>query len=54
MIVTAQEDLTEVVGELTAQQGNDFSKIQDCFKLRMKLTSANVDEVIQMCSSAQE
>lgn len=47
LIVTAQEDMETVVGEFDRQQGNDFTKIQARFKTRMKLTSANVDEVIQ-------
>jgi hypothetical protein len=47
VIVTAQEDMTSVVGEMSNQQGNDFSKIQARFANRMKLTSADVDEVIQ-------
>ncbi|MHB1563766.1 MAG: BREX system P-loop protein BrxC [Leptospirillum sp.] len=47
VIVTAQEDMGTVVGELGKQQGNDFSKIQDRFANRMKLTSADVAEVIQ-------
>ncbi len=47
VIVTAQEDMNTVVGEMGKQQGNDFTKIQDRFKNRMKLTSADVDEVIR-------
>ncbi|MDA3971819.1 MAG: BREX system P-loop protein BrxC [Desulfobulbaceae bacterium] len=47
VIVTAQEVLDDVVGEMTKKQANDFSKIQARFANRMKLTSANVDEVIQ-------
>jgi hypothetical protein len=47
VIVTAQEDMGTVVGEMGKQQGNDFSKIQDRFANRMKLTSADVAEVIQ-------
>lgn len=47
IIVTAQEELDSVIGEMVGQQGYDFSKIQDRFDIRMKLTSANVDEVIQ-------
>lgn len=47
VIVTAQEDMGTVVGEMGKQQGNDFSKIQARFATRMKLTSQNVDEVIQ-------
>lgn len=47
VIVTAQEDMSSVVGEMTVQQGNDFSKIQARFSNRLKLTSADVAEVIQ-------
>lgn len=47
IIVTAQEDMNAVVGEVGAQQGNDFSKIQARFANRMKLTGADVAEVIQ-------
>lgn len=47
VIVTAQEDMGTVVGEMGNQQGNDFSKIQARFANRMKLTSADVAEVIQ-------
>ncbi|MEA1969806.1 MAG: BREX system P-loop protein BrxC, partial [Thermodesulfobacteriota bacterium] len=47
IIVTAQEDMNTVVGEMGKQQSNDFSKIQARFENRMKLTSADVAEVIQ-------
>ncbi|HAT1978996.1 TPA: BREX system P-loop protein BrxC [Legionella pneumophila] len=47
VIVTAQEDMGTVVGEMSKQQGNDFTKIQARFNNRMKLTSADVAEVIQ-------
>ena len=47
LVVTAQEDMDTVVGEFGRQQSDDFSKIQARFRTRMKLTSANVDEVIQ-------
>lgn len=47
VIVTAQEDMNAVVGEVGTQQANDFSKIQARFANRMKLTSADVAEVIQ-------
>ncbi len=47
VIVTAQEDMGKVVGEMGQQQGNDFSKIQARFANRMKLTSADLAEVIQ-------
>ncbi|MFZ4438677.1 MAG: BREX system P-loop protein BrxC [Syntrophales bacterium] len=47
IIVTAQEEMKDVVGEMNNQQGNDFTKIQARFASRMKLTSADVAEVIQ-------
>lgn len=47
VFVTSQEDMDKVVGDRTKQQGNDFSKIQARFKTRMKLTSADVEEVIR-------
>jgi len=47
LIVTSQEDMDDVIGELGSHQSNDFSKIQDRLKCRMKLTSKNVAEVIQ-------
>ena len=47
IIVTAQEDMDKVLGDESKQQSTDFSKIQARFKTRMKLTSQNVDEVIQ-------
>ena len=47
VIVTAQEDMHTVVGEMSRQESNDFSKIQARFLNRMKLTSADVAEVIQ-------
>jgi hypothetical protein len=48
VIVTAQEDMSTVVGETGKQQSNDFTKIQARFKNRMKLTSQDVAEVIQI------
>jgi hypothetical protein len=47
VIVTAQEEMSSVIGELTKNEGNDFTKIQARFANRMKLTSTNVAEVIQ-------
>jgi hypothetical protein len=47
IIVTAQQALTDVVGDMTVQQENDFSKIQARFGNRMPLNSADVAEVIQ-------
>lgn len=47
IIVTAQEEMDTVIGEMNARQANDFSKIQARFANRMKLTSQDVAEVIQ-------
>ena len=47
VIVTSQEDIDAVLGQLTVSKGMDFSKIQGRFKTRLSLSSANVDEVIQ-------
>lgn len=47
VIVTSQEDIDAVVGQLKASSANDFSKIQGRFRSRLSLSSANVDEVIQ-------
>lgn len=47
VMVTSQEDMDKVVGDRTKQQGNDFSKIQARFETRVKLTSADVEEVIR-------
>lgn len=47
VMVTSQEDMDKVVGDRTKQQGNDFSKIQARFQTRLKLTSADVEEVIR-------
>ncbi|WP_460112246.1 BREX system P-loop protein BrxC [Pseudomonas sp. H3_D04] len=47
IIVTAQEDMDSVMGDMSKQQSNDFTKIQARFANRLKLTSADVAEVIQ-------
>lgn len=47
IIVTAQEDMSTVLGEMNKRQENDFTKIQARFANRMKLTSQDVAEVIQ-------
>jgi hypothetical protein len=47
VFVTSQEDMDKVVGDRTRQQSTDFSKIQARFKTRLKLTSADVEEVIR-------
>lgn len=47
MIVTSQNDLNATVGDLDARQAHDFSRIQGRFAIKIPLTSANADEVIQ-------
>lgn len=47
VVVTAQEDMHSVIGDMDQKTGNDFTKIQARFLNRMKLTSADVAEVIQ-------
>ena len=47
LVVTSQEDIDAVVGEMKQSRANDFSKIQGRFRTRLSLSSANVDEVIQ-------
>jgi hypothetical protein len=47
VFVTSQEDMDKVLGDRTKAQGNDFSKIQARFATRVKLTSADVEEVIR-------
>ncbi|MEW6207022.1 MAG: BREX system P-loop protein BrxC [Acidobacteriota bacterium] len=47
IVVTSQEDIDAVLGEMKQPRANDFSKIQGRFRTRLSLSSANVDEVIQ-------
>lgn len=47
IVVTAQQDMNSVLGDLSQRQENDFSKIQARFANRMPLNSADVAEVIQ-------
>ena len=47
ILVTSQSDMETVMGDLTDKQGNDFSRIQSRFAIKLPLTSANVDEVIE-------
>ncbi|HNP58235.1 MULTISPECIES: BREX system P-loop protein BrxC [unclassified Gordonia (in: high G+C Gram-positive bacteria)] len=46
VFVTSQEDMDKIIGDRTKQQGNDFSKIQARFSVKVKLTSQDVEEVI--------
>lgn len=47
ILVTSQEDMEKVVGDMSKSQQNDFSRIMARFKIKIPLTSANVDEVIE-------
>lgn len=47
VIVTSQEDIDAVLGEVRGAKANDFSKIQGRFYTRPSLSSSNTDEVIQ-------
>jgi hypothetical protein len=47
VVVTSQEDIDAVLGDLRSTKSHDFSKIQGRFKTRLSLSSSNVDEVIQ-------
>jgi len=47
VVVTSQEDLDAVLGDLKSTKTHDFSKIQGRFKTRLSLSGANVDEVIK-------
>jgi hypothetical protein len=47
VVVTSQEDIDKVLGEMRSTKSNDFSKIQGRFKTRLSLSSQNCDEVIQ-------
>ena len=47
VMVTSQEDMDTVLGEVTKAKRQDFSKIQGRFFPPLSLSSANVDEVIQ-------
>lgn len=47
LIVTSQSNVSDIVGEMTRQSGNDFSKIEGRFSKKIALTGANADEVIR-------
>jgi hypothetical protein len=47
IVVTSQEDIDAVIGEMNRARANDFSRITARFVTRMSLSSANVDEVIR-------
>ena len=47
VVVTSQEDMDTVLGDMSKTKKQDFSKIQGRFFPPLSLSSANVDEVIQ-------
>lgn len=47
VVVTSQEDMDAVLGEMRGARANDFSKIQGRFNTRISLSSTNTDEVIK-------
>ena len=47
IVVTSQEDMDTVLGDMSRARRQDFSKIQGRFFPPLSLSSANVDEVIQ-------
>ena len=47
LIVSSQHNLEAIVGDITKNQSQDFSKIMGRFRTKLNLTSKNVDEVIQ-------
>jgi hypothetical protein len=47
VVVTSQEDMGKVLGEINASQSNDFSKITARFATRLSLSSVHADEVIR-------
>ncbi|MBW2154268.1 MAG: BREX system P-loop protein BrxC [Deltaproteobacteria bacterium] len=47
VVVTSQEDIDSVLGEIKISKANDFSKIQGRFYTRLSLSGSNTDEVIQ-------
>ncbi len=47
VVVTSQEDMDTVLGDMNRTRRQDFSKIQGRFHPPLSLSSANVDEVIQ-------
>lgn len=47
VVVTSQENMDDIVGEMTSKSGNDFTKIQARFDVKMVLTSQDAKQVIQ-------
>ena len=47
IFVTSQEKLNDITGKMSVSDQNDFSRIQARFSVKITLTSANVDEMIE-------
>lgn len=47
VIVTSQQDIESIMGDVNSQQQHDFARIMGRFKTKLNLTSANADEVIK-------
>jgi hypothetical protein len=47
VLVTSQEDMDSILGDMPGAKANDFSKIQGRFTTRLSLSSTNTDEVIK-------
>jgi len=47
VLVTSQEDIDAILGDIRASKAHDFSKIQGRFTTRLSLSSSNTDEVIR-------
>ena len=47
IVVTSQENMEDIVGQMKAVSANDFSKIQARFHVKMTLTSSDAKEVIR-------
>jgi hypothetical protein len=47
VIVTSQENVEDIIGEMTKRSANDFSKIQARFKIKMPLTSKDAQAIIR-------
>lgn len=47
VLVTSQENVEDIVGEMSENSANDFSKIQARFKIKIQLTSSDAKTVIK-------
>jgi hypothetical protein len=47
VIVTSQENVEDIIGEMTKRSANDFSKIQARFKVKLPLTSKDAQAIIK-------